>query len=451
MKFFNLLFLTIFVVFFYSTLLSAYLKGVVLYSLMTLWLITALIIDTSWLKKSKLFVLSVLVYIAIVFLDSIIIQNYTNIMVMLKSQIYSFMFMLMGVFYSRNYKKFNMRIFIYILFAALISSYIATIMGLKVYPNASRYLASFSNPLCFQFKKMGIGGFGFIYSTPYLIAVMIFMMNSKIKLSNQIILFVLIGLFGYAVIKSNYTTAVVTVFLAIGLGVIFVSGKNIQLKIIVVAFVGIFALVTLPYILKIVLNLISNKDSIIWMRIDELLQSLTKPDVEFNRVELMKKSIMAFIHNPFVGEFGVQMKSIGGHSDFVDCFGMYGLVGAIVYNSIFLSVALYQYKQLRNKKVQICYIILQGILLLNRVTNPILVSQNISGSAFLICPILLMYIDNYCLGAPKNMLASADNAAIQLNGDENNITLSKDEKECNVESTVDIGEQGKDVEKNNQA
>ena len=397
-KFFNLLFLTIFVVFFYSTLLSAYLKGIVLYSLMALWLITALMIDASWFFKSKTCILAIFIYLIIVFGDSLSTNNLVNIEVMLKSQIYSFAFMLMGVFYSYNFRKFDMRLFIFIIFATLLISYIATILGLKQYPRASRDLASGMNPLCPQYKKMGIGGFAFIYNTPYLIATMVFMIYSKIKLSKKIILFVLIGLFGYTVIKSDYTTAAVTVLLAIGLVVIFASGKNTQLKIIVLVFLGIFALVTLPYILKIVLNLISNKDSIIWMRIDELLQALTNPDVEFNRFELMEKSIMAFIHNPFVGEFGVQMKSIGGHSDFVDSFGMYGLVGATVYNSIFLLVALYQYKQLRNKKVQICYIILQGILLLNRVTNPILGNQNISGSAFLICPILLMYIDNYCLG-----------------------------------------------------
>ena len=397
-KFFNLLLLTIFVVFFYSTLLSAYLKGIVLYLLMALWLITALMIDTSWFFKSKTCILAIFIYLIIVFGDSLLTNNLANIEVLLKSQIFSFAFMLMGVFYSYNFRKFDMRLFIFIIFATLLISYIATILGLKQYPRASRDLASGINPLCSQYKKMGIGGFAFIYSTPYLIATMIFMIYSKIKLSKKIILFVLIGLFGYTVIKSEYTTATLMVFLVIGLGVIFASGKNTQLKIIFVVFLGILALVMLPYILKIVLNLISNKDSIIWMRIDELLQALTKSDVEFNRMELLETSFMSFVRNPIWGEFGIKNKTIGGHSDLVDCFGLYGVIGAIVYNTIYVSIAVCQYKQLLNKKTRICYIILQSSLLLNRIINPILGSQNICGSAFLICPILLMYIDNYCLG-----------------------------------------------------
>lgn len=392
-KFFNLLFMSVFVIFFFCTFLSSYLDGVVLYVLIALWFVTASFIDTKWLKTASGFIIALIIYFFIILIDNLIQGTYKELEDFIKSTIYFFIFMLMGIFYSCNKEKFNFKLVLIFIFTVILISYIATYAGLIKYPNASRDLASGINPLCETFKKMGIGGFGFIYQTPYLIIALIFIFNGSLKVWKALVLVGAIVIMSFTVVKSQYTTATITVVAAIGLSLIFLSNKNNRVKIVVLIILAMMIVLLRVQLLELVLKLYPDKDGTIWMRLNELLLSMSEnSDSEFNRIVIMKKSFDAFLNNPLIGELGKE-KSIGGHSDFVDMLGQFGLIGFIVYNAIYYYAAKCIYKNLNSKKLKTCVIILQVILLLNRFTNPMYSAQSVSGAAFLIAPLILFSMD----------------------------------------------------------
>ena len=410
-KVFNLMFMSVFVIFFFCTFLSAYLDGIILYGLTVLWFWTAMMIDTKWLTSARGFIFALFVYFVIILCDNYIQGTYKGLEDFVKSNIYFFVFMLMGVFYSCNKDKFDLKPVLALIFIVVMISYIATYAGLSKYPNASRDLASGINPMCDTFKKMGIGGFGFIYQTPYLIIAIIFIFNQHLNVWKALLLFGAIVLMSYTVVKSQYTTATITVVAAIGLSLIFVSNKNNRTKIIILIFLIMLIALLRVQLLEFILKIYPDKDGTIWMRLNELLQSMIDDsESEFNRIAIMKKSLEAFLNNPIIGEMGKE-KSIGGHSDFVDMLGQFGLIGFVVYNAIYYYAAKTIYKNLRSEKLKIAFIILQVILLLNRLTNPMYSAQSVSGAAFLLAPLVLFSIDK-----PSELMSGSKEKIQQIAG-----------------------------------
>ena len=388
----NLLLLAVFTLFFFCTLLQPYLKGILLYSLVILWFISALFIDTRWLYKSKVFLLAVIGYSVIVLADGVAGKTQTEIDNLIKSYVYSFAFMLMGVFYACNYRKFSFKYYFLMLFAALLISNICTIVGLRQYPTASRDLASGNSELSETFKKLGIGGYSFIYQTPYIVALLLLMFSMKMKLWKKLVLIASVILFSYTVLKSNYTTAFLTVIMAIVLSVCFKSGRNNVLKIMVLLLLVITAYIFRVQILEIGISFF-DQDSVIAMRLSELLDSLRPgSDITFNRINLMLKSFDAFAESPIIGGFG-KVKTIGGHSDFIDSLGRFGLIGFFFYNLIFFEVARVQYKMLKTKKCKTYFILIQFLFFFNRLTNTVMSSQGIFAVVFLLVPVMLLIIE----------------------------------------------------------
>lgn len=389
LKFINLLAMLLYVAFFFCTFLNYYLDGIILLSLFVIWFVTAIFIDFSWINKSPIFILSMIAYMLLIVIDWLVSGYKADVESLIKSHIYSYIFMIMGLFYVYNSKKFNFKYVLYAIFILMLISYIATIVGLQKYPTASRDLASGINPLCDHFKKIGIGGFAFIYQTPIIIASCILIINN-IKLQQKILLLLFVLIMIFTVYQSDYTTALITVFISIMLIIYFKSGKNTLLKFIILGIVSIVVYLLRVQILEFIVNNVIKEDNIIRMRLIEFLKSMTSDDVEFNRFELMKESLEAFVKNPIIGEIGLAEKSVGGHSDLVDTLGKYGIIGFILYNVMFLNLMWKNFKTYKNIKFKIGYAIICFIFIFTRLNNSIIGAQNISGAMFLVSSIILL-------------------------------------------------------------
>lgn len=388
----NLLSMFIFTLFFMFTPLQPYLDGPVLYALFGIWIISALTIDSRWFKKSVPVIVCILIYGAMIIGEGIILDSQAQIYDLGQSYIYSFGFMLMGIFYCYNFRRFKLNKFFILFILALAISSVLTIIGLNKYPTASRDMASGINPLVPTFKQMGIGGYGYVYQMPYFILLFTFLLSIKRnKVVKNIILLALIVLCSLMVYKSDYTTALLTVLVSIILAIIFKSGQNSFIKCVI-----ILLLVLIAYIFKVqILELLASffdQDSVIYLRIKEL-QATFISGATFNRFELMKHSIDAFFASPIWGQFGI-VKTVGGHSDFVDTLGRYGIIGFVVYNAIFFLVARLQYKQLHTGKYKVYFLVVQFVFLFNRITNTILGSQNIFAAVYFIVPTILVKLDS---------------------------------------------------------
>ncbi len=388
----NLLSMFIFTLFFMFTPLQPYLDGSVLYALFGIWIISALTIDRRWFKKSVPVIVCILIYGLIIISDGIIIDSKAQIYDLGQSYIYSFGFMLMGIFYCYNFRRFKLNKFFMLFILALAISSVLTIIGLNKYPTASRDMASGINPLVPTFKQMGIGGYGYIYQIPYYVLLFIFMLSAKRNTAiKNIILLALIVLCSLMVYKSDYTTALLIVLASIILAILFKSGKNSFIKCAIILLLVLIAYIFKVQILEAVASLF-DKDTVIYMRLKEL-QATFIYGIEFNRFELMKRSIDAFFASPIWGQFGI-VKTVGGHSDFVDTLGRYGIIGFIVYNAIFFLVARLQYKQLHTGKYKVYFLVVQFVFLFNRITNTVLGSQNIVAAVYFIVPTILVKLDS---------------------------------------------------------
>lgn len=392
--FLNQLFMLAYAFFFIFTFASPYTRAWSLYLLSACWLITALMIDMRWLNQSKWIIISLILYVSILLIDDLLLGRISEFLTFIKGRSFFFIFIIMGVFNAANFNKFNFSLVCKIIFLLLFISYVATFLGLLKYPSASRDLASSGlhemNP---YYQKIGIGGFSFIYHSFYLMVLILFLLKDHKKWYSKVFLIFCVVFIYITIYKSNYTTAFLLATAALILSLFFLNGQHSGIKVLILLLAGLVLLIfSVPCIQFVIKYLITDESSTIRIRLTELMDALVG-DIEFNRISLIKQSFQAFQENPFFGELG-KVKTIGGHSDFFDIFGSYGLIGAIIYNSIFFSAMCFQYKKLKSAKYKRCLLIIYVVFMALRIMNPILASQSIACIIFLICPIFLYTHDD---------------------------------------------------------
>ena len=197
--------------------------------LFILWLITS---DLKWLTKklswNLLFILTFFItFIPYVFVGNlqygaaggnIILVNFPLFFVGLFINHYY-------MFYKKDYKTLGKIAFYFILFFTIGS--VQTYFGLLKYPMASRQLATGSSEFSEMYGRIGIGGFGFIYSgTVLLVAILysilrgknLFSLNSKIlMIFASVVIFLML-------LKASFATSLLITFCGLLL-ILFVRGK----------------------------------------------------------------------------------------------------------------------------------------------------------------------------------------------------------------------------------
>ncbi|MHA6259954.1 hypothetical protein ACXYMX_08555 [Sporosarcina sp. CAU 1771] len=316
----------------------------------------------------------------------------------------SFVLFTVGIFIN-HYYMFYKKDFVTLGRIALISiiMYIVgafqTFKGLLAHPLASRSLATGIDAMQDIYLSLGIGGFGYIYSSVFICILSLFLVTKRIPKNNKtykvlsLMLFVLLGLM---ITQASYTIALLLLFIGIIL-VLNIKGKKSLI-------VGVyFAIILLIIPKRIFGNFFINVSNIfkdnetLSIKFMDLAQGFLIGDAGVQtsyRLELYMISFKTFLSNPLFGIYGPLGKqmnaNIGGHSGWLDLMAFYGIFGSI---PLFLGILFNFRKQLSFYSGTPYYYFLltvQGLFLFFGFINPIIYIYQIGFVLFVIAPSLPM-------------------------------------------------------------
>lgn len=315
----------------FCPLLQLYLKVIVYYPLLLIWIVTALFID-NYRISLKRDGLSYLLYICALFLMwyfSTQSSSYLRRVVTVILISYSSVFMYS--FYSRHTELVSKHV--WFVYACLLFGLFTTIPGLIKYPMASRILATDGELYALeysQYKKMGIGGYEYIYT---LVLFIIFAPSTMAACSGGkkiIMLAVFSGMF-LCVFLSGYTTAIL---LSISMTLVstVVSNKNAKISVsfFAITIVLILVLVFMEPLLQLIARIADNYNVYyVSTRIKELLNAEETHDIlSLERGRLYRNAIINFLNSPFFGVLISHPMLKSGHSQilgYLETFGIFGL------------------------------------------------------------------------------------------------------------------------------
>lgn len=223
-------------------------------------------------------------------------------------------------------------------FLRIIITMVTTIIGLQIFPGASRDLGNgefvAKNPLYQVYLSLNIGGFDLVYTIVLLIPIFcyLFKYSSEYKYSYtlKLIMAVLIVFSMYCILQMEYTTAFLLSIFA--LTSLFTTKETNVRKYLALLFVaGIILYITkgiFAQVLDYMSEMVESKE--IAVRFSDLANSISgqvtsdASDVDA-RQEVYSKSLNAIVNNPF----GTWLSSneAGGHSFILDYIAKYGFVG----------------------------------------------------------------------------------------------------------------------------
>lgn len=298
------------------------------------------------------------------------------------------------MFYKKDYKMLGKIAFYFILFFTIGS--IQTYFGLLTYPMASRQLATGSPEFSEIYGRIGIGGYGFIYSGTFLLLATFYSIlrgKNLFSLKSKILMIFAIVVIFLMLLKASFATSLLISFCGLFL-ILFVRGKLT----LIVSF--LFTVIFLTFISE---SLIANfllsianffsENPILKEKFTDLASTFVNSSFDGqagNRMDLYVSSLKVFLENPFFGiygPFGNQNASlVGGHSGWLDLLAYYGL-----FTSIPLFIALYynfkiQYSLLKKSKFHVYLAILYFLIFVFGLINPILYVYEIGFVLFCIIP-----------------------------------------------------------------
>lgn len=292
-------------------------------------------------------------------------------------------FLLSIFFLKYNNLQVKRALLFYILAMELITL-ITTLVGLQIYPNASRDLAStVALPI---YKQMNIGGFEFIYGLTILIPIIAYnAKNSKRKMIYILILILSI----YCILISQYSIALlVTIFIGIVSFIERIKNKNVKLVILIILFVVLIFMIILSNSIFIRFGDILSRINMqtIAQKFYDLSDSSisTYSGTVESRLYHYTASIEGFFHSPIFGRLFNASTGIGGHSEILDILAsggiiLFGIVVLILYKFQFMFRL-----NCINVKFYKAYHLAYLSFILIALFNPILNSPVIAINTFLI-------------------------------------------------------------------
>lgn len=226
--------------------------------------------------------------------------------------------------------------FLWIVGISITVTMVMTINTLRQYPGASRVLASnsFEKYGANKYRKMGSGGFDFIYTLVLLVPVAI-TASIKSKGINKIIaVAVSVGMI-VTILLSGYTTAILLMSVACILLLCSVNKLTLGITIVLLPVV-IWGYLTFRSEISNWLIKISEQFSSqsVQGHLEEIADIIAqRSDVgDLNRTQLYLKSFDAFLRHPIIGAYISEGSgSVGGHSTLLDLLGGCGLIVFFLY------------------------------------------------------------------------------------------------------------------------
>ena len=262
----------------------------------------------------------------------IVTGNFMGLPIYLYGQLQILLFGLVILGYdhvAQEHKKKDLFYFIILCYAL---TAVTTIIGNIRYPMASRFLAT-GDPLAVSlYTSQNIGGFTFAYELVLIIPLLIYAFKNGVF--SRWISAGLIILFGYAIIKAEYTMALLYFILSL---ILFLIPRLTTRKIyVIIAIFVILFIFSGDYIADLLRQLSRNvRSEIFSTRFEEIAAFFEGNDNAdmgnaANRFERYKSSFDSFVNTGFMGIWGrAGYGRIGGHSFILDIMGQFGVLGIV--------------------------------------------------------------------------------------------------------------------------
>lgn len=258
-----------------------------------------------------------------------------------------------------NYQK---NILILVIFILILYVEMTTRTALEINANVTRSWGNYSDEL----RELNIGHYGFVYSIPMVISLLLIAFFKSSSIFIKIIMVALmVTQMGFLLI-AQYTLAIFAAF--IGMLLLLMIHYSGSKKIVIISIIMISLLPLVPSLIKLAANTVPSESMSI--RLYEVYSLFTSGDGSgynlSSRMELYKKSIIAFLHSPIWGNKSLDFY---GHATFLVIPAMLGLLGAIP----FYYVYFHSYKKIKKNlgKNAKQFMPIFTVLLFVGFTNPI--------------------------------------------------------------------------------
>ena len=225
------------------------------------------------------------------------------------------------------------------IFPFMIITSVITLTRLMENPYLSRIMTN-SEDLTKELHRQCVGGYEFVFFLAMITVILMFIIFNKkqLKLTSKswLAFLMLLLLFVFTVIFSNYFTAFIIIL--VSFFILIITKKRNSNRVLVVTALGILLIIQIKHILVSLTNFLINilgsgktVDRIITFQ-SNLLGNGSGESLLTERMWTFQTSIDAFIHNPLFGvvakpiEFsGSYLVGFGQHSQILDTFSLYGL------------------------------------------------------------------------------------------------------------------------------
>lgn len=311
-------------------------------------------------------------------------------------------------FYSKFYQLFMMFFPLYLLnivrlkatnrqkniliimsFLLILYVEMTTRTALEIDANVTRSWGNYSDEL----RRLNIGHYGFVYSIPVVIALMVIAFFKRDSIFIKITIIALIVTQMNFLLIAQYTLAVFAAIIGILLLLmIHYSGSK---KIAIMSMVMIVLLPLVPSLIKMAANAVSSESMSI--RLYEVYSFFTTGDGSgynlSSRMELYGKSIIAFLRSPIWGNRSLDFY---GHATFLVIPAMLGVLGAIPFYYAYFHSYKKTKKSLEQNGQQFMPIF--AVLLFIGFTNPIDAALPLMFVTWFLAPLVIEQLsggDNY--------------------------------------------------------
>lgn len=311
-------------------------------------------------------------------------------------------------FYSKFYQLFMMFFPLYLLnivrlkatnrqkniliimsFLLILYVEMTTRTALEIDANVTRSWGNYSDEL----RRLNIGHYGFVYSIPVVIALMVIAFFKRDSIFVKITIIALIVTQMNFLLIAQYTLAVFAAIIGILLLLmIHYSGSK---KIAIMSMVMIVLLPLVPSLIKMAANAVSSESMSI--RLYEVYSFFTTGDGSgynlSSRMELYGKSIIAFLRSPIWGNRSLDFY---GHATFLVIPAMLGVLGAIPFYYAYFHSYKKTKKSLEQNGQQFMPIF--AVLLFIGFTNPIDAAFPLMFVTWFLAPLVIEQLsggDNY--------------------------------------------------------
>lgn len=237
---------------------------------------------------------------------------------------------------SNDYEGFKGTI--NVAFILILLTSITSILGLNIFPNASRSMNQGTMAIDYNlhnyYSKIGIAGYGFYTMVMLLIPIIIFLIKKTKAKFFKLIYYLILLIFFYSTYKAQHTT--ILVFAIVGFIVShFNLNKNFWLKSSVAV---LFAVIFSFFLSEMIYSVTENMEaSTVAKRLNDIAFTLDEGFVDDSyfvteRLGRTQSSIDLFFINPIFGS-----GESSGHAYWIDRLALTGIVGLLFYANIFFK------------------------------------------------------------------------------------------------------------------